>query len=131
MAIGRRFAYWVGDLEALPALGRHGLRHKHATLLIDDGVDLEIVSERLGHDSVRTTFELYGHVTPRMSSNVATGFGAVLNQSRNKLLTAVELSHRPTDLASTYADFSFFQDFSKARPQLKTSCASRSMGRSP
>jgi sorbitol-specific phosphotransferase system component IIA len=38
--------------------------------------------ERLGHDSVQTTLELYGHVTPKMRGNAAARFGSLLNAAR-------------------------------------------------
>jgi integrase len=60
----------------------HGLRHTHATLLIEDGVDVGTVSERLGHDSIQTTLTLYGHVTPRMRANAAVRFGSLMNRTR-------------------------------------------------
>src|SRR2546429_9658965 len=85
--IGRRFARRVADLEGLPALSLHGLRHTHATLLIEDGVDIKTVSERLGHDSVRTTLELYGHVTAKMRTNAALKFGSLMSAARVDLAT--------------------------------------------
>ncbi len=45
-----------------------GLRHSHATLLLEAGVDVNTVSERLGHDTVQTTLQLYGHVTQTIRS---------------------------------------------------------------
>jgi hypothetical protein len=63
--VGRRFDRRRRTVPGLPAIGLHGLRHTHATLLLEDGVDVKTVSERLGHDSIPTTLELYGHVTPR------------------------------------------------------------------
>jgi site-specific recombinase XerD len=45
------------------AIGLHGLRHIHATVLLEAGVDVKTESERLGHDSVQTTLELHGLVT--------------------------------------------------------------------
>jgi hypothetical protein len=39
-------------------------------------------SERLGHDSVQTTLELYGHVTPKMRANAAARFGSLLSSAR-------------------------------------------------
>src|SRR5260370_10511879 len=77
--IGRHFARRVRDLATLPAIALHGLRHTHATLLLEAGVDVKTVSERLRHDSVQTTLELYGHVTPRMRSNAAARFGSLLS----------------------------------------------------
>ena len=34
-------------------------------ILIRGGLDAKYVSERLGHESVQTTLELYGHVTSK------------------------------------------------------------------
>jgi integrase len=81
-SIGRRFGRQVRLLSALPAIGLHGLRHTHATLLLEEGVDVKTVSERLGHDCVQTTLELYAHVTPRMRANAAARFGSLLAQAR-------------------------------------------------
>jgi hypothetical protein len=72
----------VLDLRSLPAIGLHGLRHTHATLLLEEGVDVKTVSERLGHDSVQTALELYGGVTPQMRANAAARFRSVLSKAR-------------------------------------------------
>lgn len=75
-------------LGTVPAIGLHGLRHTHATLLLEAGVDVKTVSERLGHDSVQTTLELYGHVTLRMRSNAAVRFGSLLTAARTPVAAA-------------------------------------------
>lgn len=40
----------------------HELRHSAASLLIAQGVDLKVVSEVLGHSSIRITADVYGHL---------------------------------------------------------------------
>jgi integrase len=40
----------------------HDLRHSHASWLIAAGVPLPIVQARLGHESIKTTVDLYGHL---------------------------------------------------------------------
>ena len=80
--VGRRFVRHVHALPKLPAIGLHGLRHTHATLLLEEGVDVKTVSERLGHDSIQTTLELYAHVTPKMRGNAAARFGSLLSRAR-------------------------------------------------
>ena len=80
--IGRRFVRRVRNLATVPVIALHGLRHTHATLLLEAGVDVKTVSERLGHDTVQTTLELYGHVTARMRGNAAARFGTLLKSAR-------------------------------------------------
>ena len=41
----------------------HCLRHAHASLLIDMGVPIPAVSQRLGHTSPQVTMEVYAHAT--------------------------------------------------------------------
>lgn len=45
----------------------YDLRHSMATLLLEAGVDIKTVSERLGHADVRTTLAHYVHVSEDMS----------------------------------------------------------------
>lgn len=43
-------------------IGMHGLRHTHASILINQGVLIDYVSERLGHSNVAVTIEVYRHL---------------------------------------------------------------------
>lgn len=45
------------------AITPHWFRHTHATALLLAGTPLHVVSRRLGHQSVQTTIDTYGHVT--------------------------------------------------------------------
>lgn len=47
----------------------HDLRHSHAALLIDMKVPILMVSERLGHENVETTLEIYGHLYQETASD--------------------------------------------------------------
>ena len=40
----------------------HDLRHTHATMLLAAGVPVHVVQARLGHESIQTTVDIYGHV---------------------------------------------------------------------
>ena len=48
----------------------HGLRHTQATALIDAGVPVKAVSERLGHSNVQTTLNIYTHVLPQQQEKI-------------------------------------------------------------
>ena len=40
----------------------HDIRHSHASLLIELGFSPLLISERLGHENVETTLEIYDHL---------------------------------------------------------------------
>lgn len=42
----------------------HDLRHSHASLLINHGVNIMLISKRLGHDKVSITLDTYSHLFP-------------------------------------------------------------------
>ena len=56
--------------EFLPALTRaglrrirfHDLRHTYTTLLIAQGENPKVIQSQLGHASIETTFDRYGHL---------------------------------------------------------------------
>lgn len=49
----------------------HALRHTHATLLIFNGENIKVISERLGHKNISTTLDTYTHVMEDMKNNTA------------------------------------------------------------
>lgn len=42
----------------------HGLRHTYASLLIAAGLSPKVIQVRMGHDSIVTTMDTYGHLYP-------------------------------------------------------------------
>lgn len=48
----------------LPPIRVHDLRHSHASLLIEMGFSALEISNRLGHESVKTTLDTYSHLYP-------------------------------------------------------------------
>ena len=42
----------------------HDLRHTYASLLLEAGEPMLCVKEQLGHSTIQTTVDLYGHVKP-------------------------------------------------------------------
>jgi len=55
----------------VPKLGIHSLRHLHATLALEQGIDLKTTSARLGHSQIAITADLYSHVTAAMQEGAA------------------------------------------------------------
>ncbi len=44
----------------------HSLRHTHASILAESGVAQKYIQSRLGHANLRTTFDVYEHITDDM-----------------------------------------------------------------
>ena len=55
----------------LPTIRLHDLRHTWATLALEAGVDIAVVSKRLGHSSPVITWQTYQHVRKGMQSDAA------------------------------------------------------------
>jgi integrase len=62
-------ALGFGDLRL------HDLRHIHATLMLSQGVNLKVTSERLGHSTIAITADLYSHVLPTIQEEAARSLG--------------------------------------------------------
>ncbi|WP_127532782.1 site-specific integrase [Paenibacillus kobensis] len=75
-----RTMYRLMDAAKVKKIAFHDLRHTHATLLLAQGVNPKIVSERLGHSNVKITLDTYSHVLPNMQKNTAAEFGRVFYQ---------------------------------------------------
>lgn len=75
--------YIVRDQLGLPKIRFHDLRHTHATLLLQLGENVKVISERLGHSSVNITLEVYAHAMPDMQKSAADNFSSALNLNQN------------------------------------------------
>ena len=49
----------------------HDLRHSHASLLIELGFSVKEIAERLGHENVETTLNIYSHLYPDKQDRLA------------------------------------------------------------
>ncbi|MEG0564364.1 site-specific integrase, partial [Anaerorhabdus sp.] len=48
----------------------HDLRHSHATILINNGVNIVAVSKRLGHSDINMTLKVYTHLLEKTEDNL-------------------------------------------------------------
>lgn len=49
----------------LPHIKIHDFRHTHATLLVNEGINIQEIARRLGHTNVEITWKIYSHLYPR------------------------------------------------------------------
>lgn len=60
----------------------HDLRHSHASMLINNGVDVYVVSNRLGHKNIMTTVNVYAHLYENRSTEAVD----VINELYNSII---------------------------------------------
>lgn len=69
-------------LEAKYAIEKikiHGFRHTHASLLFESGATIKDVQVRLGHTDIKTTMNIYTHVTKDREEETANQFASYVN----------------------------------------------------
>lgn len=77
------------DLAAVDRIRIHDLRHSHASVLINMGVPILLISERLGHENIETTLRTYSHLYRKTVKDAIRQLEelheSVVNQSQNDL----------------------------------------------
>lgn len=79
----KRFQRLAGR-AGLSGVRLHDLRHTHASLLIAEGVNPKVIQERLGHNSITTTLDLYGHLLPGLDGAAAEALEGLAEKVREK-----------------------------------------------
>lgn len=62
-------------LADVPEITFHDLRHTHASLMLQAGVNPKVIQERLGHSSIKITLDTYSHLMPNMQADAINQFG--------------------------------------------------------
>ncbi|WP_313892971.1 site-specific integrase [Psychrobacillus sp.] len=75
----RKWIIHVQDKYKLGTITTHGLRHTHCSLLFEAGAILKEVQVRLGHSDVKTTMDIYTHVTQKAKEEAVLKFSSYLN----------------------------------------------------
>jgi integrase len=57
-----RIFYKVIEAAGLPHFRFHDIRHTYASMLLNQGESLHYVKEQMGHSSIQTTVDVYGHI---------------------------------------------------------------------
>lgn len=70
--ISMEFTKKVAKYQNIKQISIHSLRHTHATLLISNGENIKIISDRLGHKDISITLNTYTHVIDDMKKDTAT-----------------------------------------------------------
>lgn len=70
----RRIIKRITKKYNLPHITVHGFRHTHCSLLFEAGIEMNNVKDRLGHSNIKTTMNIYAHVTKTERSKTADIF---------------------------------------------------------
>ena len=72
---------WVKSIlrnTELPYVSTHAFRHTHCSLLFEAGTSIKSVQDRLGHSDVKTTMDVYAHVTASAKEDAIQKFESYL-----------------------------------------------------
>ncbi len=73
-----------------PPLGKvvriHDARHTCASWLLASGIPINYVQAHLGHESIKTTVDRYGHIMPAKRAALTQALSAALSASRPELV---------------------------------------------
>lgn len=64
--------------EQIPVIDFRALRHTHAVWLLKAGVHPKVVQERLGHETIEITMDIYSHDMPPVGKEAAAQLGTML-----------------------------------------------------
>lgn len=56
----------------------HSFRHTHTSLLIEAGVGVKEIQQRLGHTDINTTMNIYAHMTANMEEKASHQFSKLM-----------------------------------------------------
>ncbi len=74
----RRKNIAFAEAAGLPYICIHEFRHSHASLLVNEGINIQEIARRLGHSNVQITWNTYSHLYPREEERALT----ILNKIR-------------------------------------------------
>lgn len=77
----REYTFWRCVKRAgVPRIRMYDMRHTSATLLLLAGINVKVVSERLGHASIETTLKHYAHCLPAMQEAAAAAIDSLFGK---------------------------------------------------
>ena len=71
----------LGARVGTPKINFHAFRHFHASVCLEEDESAFATSRRLGHGSITTTFDTYGHLLKGRQKSLAQSFAKALDRS--------------------------------------------------
>lgn len=64
----------------------HSFRHTHTSLLIEANVHIKEIQERLGHSDIKTTMDIYAHMTKNIKKEASNKFSNLMKDLSKNLI---------------------------------------------
>ena len=80
---------WIPALRKAKIKGIrfHDLRHTYVSLLIDQDENIKYIQKQMGHSSIKTTMDIYGHLMKDVNGEAASRLGnAIFKQDGSKMV---------------------------------------------
>lgn len=71
----------VSPLANIPVIRIHDIRHSHASMLINANVQPLLISERLGHENIQTTLNIYSHLYRSTTEQISSLIEDLMNKN--------------------------------------------------
>lgn len=55
----------------MPKITVHGIRHTMTSLMIENGINIKVISKHLGHCSISITADIYGHIFDEYEAKIS------------------------------------------------------------
>ena len=78
----RQWILFIQEKYRLKKVTTHGLRHTHCSLLFEAGASIKEVQDRLGHSDVKTTMDIYAHVSEQARTGAIEKFEQYLTDEK-------------------------------------------------
>ncbi|WP_246832120.1 site-specific integrase [Viridibacillus sp. FSL H7-0596] len=75
----RKWLEHVLNKHKFPKITTHGFRHTHCSLLLEAGVSIKEVQDRLGHSDIQTTMNIYAHVSKQAKEEAINKFDSFMS----------------------------------------------------
>lgn len=77
--LGQAITYVCNECPEISRIRVHDLRHSHASVLINLGANPLMIAERLGHEDVKMTMNIYAHLFDSHQSEIINKLGELKN----------------------------------------------------
>lgn len=84
-AFTKAFDRYIG-LSGVKKIRIHDLRHSHASMLVNLGMPINMISKRLGHENIQTTLDVYTHLYESKEKELEDKMNEIFPKMNNTML---------------------------------------------